>query len=96
MDEQSNDAPAQEHNRDQRRGRGFVTALLVAVAVAAVPAGVALAGGSGGPAAGDGDSPGAVPAQATTPGDGRRDRGQGDRGDCPEKDGRGGEESTEI
>ena len=73
-----------------------MTALLVAVAVAAVPAGVALAGGSDGSATGDGNSAGGAPAQTTTPEDGQRDRGEGDRGDCPEKDGRGGEESTEI
>jgi hypothetical protein len=96
MDERSTDTPAQESSRDRRRGRGVVTALLVAVAVAAVPAGVALAGGSDGSAAGDGNSSGAVPAQTTTPEEGQRDRGKGDRGDCPEKDGRGGEESTEI
>jgi hypothetical protein len=96
MDERSTDTPARESDRDQRRRRGVVTALVATVAVAAVPVGVALAGGSGGSAAGDGSSSRAVPAQTTTPEDGRRDRGQGDRGDCPEKDGRGGEESTEI
>jgi hypothetical protein len=96
MDERSTDTPAQESNRNQRRGRAVVTALLVAVAVAAVPAGVALAGGSDGSATGDGNSSGAVPAQTTTPEEGQRDRGQGDRGDCPEKDGQGARESAEI
>ena len=69
---------------------------MVAGALAAVPAGVALAGGSDGSAAGDGSSLGAVPAQSTTPDDGQRDRGQGDRGDCPERDGQGGQESTQL
>ena len=71
---------------------------MVAGVLAAVPAGVALAGGSDGSAAGDSNSSGAgtVPAQSTTPDDGQRDRGQGDRGDCPEKDGQGSQESTQL
>jgi hypothetical protein len=77
-----------------------VTALMVAGVLAAVPAGVALAGGSDGSASGDGNSSGAgsLPTQSTTPDDGQRDRGQGDRGDCPEKDGQGGsqEESVQL
>jgi hypothetical protein len=73
-----------------------VTALFVAAAVAAVPAGVALAGGSDGSAAGGSDSSGTVPAQTTSPEDAQRDGRPGDRGDCPEKDGRGPQESTEI
>jgi hypothetical protein len=75
----------------------IVTTLMVAGVLAAVPAGVALAGGgSDGSAAGDGNSSGALPAQSTTPGDRQRDRGHGDRGDCPERDGPGGEESTQL
>jgi hypothetical protein len=69
---------------------------MVAGLLAAVPAGVALAGGSDGSAASDDGSAGTVPVQSTTPDDGQRDRGPGD-GDCPEKDGRGGqEESTQL
>jgi hypothetical protein len=74
-----------------------VTALVVAGVLAAVPAGVALAGGSGGSAADSGGSSGGgagtVPTQSTTPEDGQRDRGHGDRGDCPEKNGQGGQGS---
>jgi hypothetical protein len=83
-----------ERPTDRRRGRRLVTALILAGALAAVPAGVALAGGSDGSAAGDGGSSGTVPAQSTTPDDRQRDRGQGDRGDCPEKDGQGGQEES--
>jgi hypothetical protein len=95
MDERSTDQSEHESSGGRRRGRGIVTALLVAGVLAAVPVGVALAGGgSDGSAAGDGSPSGAgtVPAQSTTPGDGQRDRGQGDRGDCPEKDGQGGQD----
>jgi hypothetical protein len=76
----------------------MVTALMVAGVLAAVPAGVALAGGSGGSASGDGNSSGAgnLPVQSTTPDDGQRDRGQGDRGDCPEKDGQDAQEPTQL
>jgi hypothetical protein len=71
---------------------------MVAGVLAAVPAGVALAGGSDGSTAGDGGSSGAgaLPVQSTAPGDGQQDRGQGDRGDCPDKDGRGSQESTQL
>jgi hypothetical protein len=71
---------------------------MVAGVLAAVPAGVALAGGSDGSTAGDGGSSGAgtLPVQSTTPDDGQRDRGQGDRGDCPEKDGQSSQESTQL
>jgi hypothetical protein len=94
MDERS---PDQSEHEGGRGGRRVVTALIVAGVLAAVPVGVALAGGSDGSAAGDGSSlgAGAVPAQSTTPDDGQRDRGQGDRGDCPEKDGRGGQGGQE-
>jgi hypothetical protein len=96
MDEQTAHQSEHESNEDGRRGRGVVTALVVAGALAAVPAGVALAGGSGGSAADDGGASGAgaVPAQSTE--DAQRDRGRGDRGDCPEKDGQGGQESTQL
>jgi hypothetical protein len=95
MDERSTDQPANQSNGGPRRGHRVVTALLVAGVLAAVPVGVALAGGSDGSAPDDGSSSGAgaVPAQSTTPEEGQRDRGQGDRGDCPEKDGQGGQES---
>ena len=98
MDERSTSPSEHESNGGRRRGRGVVTALAVAGVLAAVPAGVALAGGSDGSAADNGSSSGAgsVPAQSTTPEDGQRDRGQGDRGDCPEKDGQGGQESTQL
>jgi hypothetical protein len=98
MDERSTHQSEQETTGVPRRGRRVVTALIVAGVLAAVPAGVALAGGSGGSAADSGGSSGAgagtVPTQSTTPEDGQRDRGQGDRGDCPEKDGQGGQESA--
>jgi hypothetical protein len=95
MDERSIDQPQQESDRGRRRRHRLVTALMVAGVLAAVPAGVALAGGSDGSAASDGGSAGAVPAQSTSPGDGQRDRGQGDH-DCPERDGQGGQESIEL
>jgi hypothetical protein len=69
---------------------------MVAGALAAVPAGVALADGSDGSAPCDGGSSGTVPAQSTNPDDRQRDRGPGDRGDCPERDGQGGQESTQL
>jgi hypothetical protein len=96
MDERSTHQSEHETTPSPRRGRRFVTALIVAGLLAAVPGGVALAGGSADSAGDGGSSPGAgaVPAQSTTPDDGQRDRGQGDRGDCPEKDGRGGQESA--
>jgi hypothetical protein len=86
MDERPMDQPERQRDGGPRRGRRLVTALILAGALAALPAGVALAGGSDDSAAGDGSSPGAAPAQ--------QDRGQGDRDDCPERDGRGGHEST--
>jgi hypothetical protein len=95
MDERSIDQPRQESDRGRRRRHRLVTALMVAGVLVAVPAGVALAGGSDGSAAGDGGSAGTVPVQSTTPDDGQRDRGQGDH-DCPERDGQGGQESTQL
>jgi hypothetical protein len=98
MDERPIDQSTQESLGGRRRGRRVVTALMVAGVLAAVPAGVALAGGSDGSASRDGTSSGAgsLPVQSTTPDDGQRDRGQGDRGDCPEKDGQGAQESTQL
>jgi hypothetical protein len=99
MDERSTDEVPEESLGGRRRGRRVVTALMVAGVLAAVPAGVALAGGSDGSASGAGNSTGAgsLPVQSTAPDDGQRDRGQGDRGDCPEKDGQGAqEESTQL
>ena len=76
----------------------MAVALLAAGVLAAVPAGAALAGsdGSEGSAAGNGNSPSTIPAQSTTPDNGQQNR-EGDRGDCPEKNGQGGqEESTQL
>jgi hypothetical protein len=95
MDERPKDQP-ETQSGSPARGRRIVTALLVAGALAAVPAGVALAGDSDGSAAGGSNSSGALPAQSTTPDDGQRDRGHGDRGDCPDRHGPGGQESTEL
>jgi hypothetical protein len=98
MDERPTDQSPHESQRARPRGRRIVTALMVAGVLAAVPAGVAVAGGSDGSAAGDGSSSGAgaLPVQSTTPDGGQQDRGQGDRGDCPEKDGQGSQESTQL
>jgi hypothetical protein len=97
MDARPTDQPEHDNNPSPRHGRRLVTALLVAGALAAVPAGVALAGSSEGTAGGDGTSSGtgAVPAQSTTPEDGQQGRGDGHRGDCPEKDGPGGQEDSQ-
>jgi hypothetical protein len=98
MDERSTDRSPNENQRTRPRAGRIITALMVAGVLAAVPAGVALAGGSGGSASGDGNSSGAgtLPVQSTTPDDGQRDRGQGDRGDCPDKDGQDAQESTQL
>jgi nitrous oxide reductase len=67
-----------------RRRRGLLATLLALVALAvAVPASGALAGGND-------DTTGGAPAgeQRTAP---VQDRGGGRDGDCPEKDGRGGD-----
>ncbi len=98
MDERSTDQLPHESRSNRPRGRRIATALMVAGVLAAVPAGVALAGGSGGSASGDGNSSGAgaLPVQSTTPDDGQNNRGQGDRGDCPEKDGQDAQESTQL
>jgi len=97
MDAPPTHQPEHDNNPSPRRGRRLMTALLVVAALAAVPAGVALAGGSEGAAGADGSSSGtgAVPAQSTTPEDGQQGRGDGDRGDCPEKDGQGGQEDSQ-
>jgi hypothetical protein len=98
MDEPHADQQGHEHNSRPRRGRRVVTALLAAGALAAIPAGVALAGGSDGTAGADGGSSGtgALPAQSTTPEEGQQDRG-GDRGDCPEKgEQQSGQESVQL
>jgi hypothetical protein len=96
MDERPIDQVGHDDNPRPRRGRRLVTALLVAGALAAVPAGVALAGGSEGATGGDASGTGVVPAQSTTPEDRQQDRG-GDRGDCPEKGGHeGGQEATQL
>jgi hypothetical protein len=98
MDERPTYNPDHESGGGPRRGRRVAVALLAAGVLAAVPAGVALAGsGSDGSAAGNGNSPSSLPVQSTTPEDGQQNRGEGDRGDCPEKKGQGGqEESTQL
>jgi hypothetical protein len=97
MDERFTDRSPHESQRPRPRGRRIVTALMVAGVLAAVPTGVALAG-SDGSSSGDGNSSGAgsLPVQSTTPDDRQQDRGQGDRGDCPEKDGQDAQESTQL
>ena len=101
MDARPTDPRPENDNLTPRRGRRLVAVLAVAGALAAVPVGVALAGSSDGSAGGDAgaaNSAGAgnVPAQSTTPDESQR--GDGDRGDCPEKDGQSGgsEESTQL
>ena len=73
MDERSTDQTPQENQRPRLGGRRIVTALMVAGLLAAVPAGVALAGDSGGSSSGGGNSSGAgtLPVQSTTPEQGR-------------------------
>lgn len=66
------------------RARRVVIALAVAGALAAVPAGVALAGSSDGSSGSSGG--------ATNPAD---QRGGNHRGDCPERDRQGGEDSQD-
>ena len=79
---------------DENRGRSprrLVAVLAVAGALVAVPAGVALAGGSDEGSAGSSTRS----IQSTAPDRQDRDRGGGDRGDCPEKRG-GGQDSVEL
>jgi hypothetical protein len=96
MDERPAETGPDNSLTTRRRGRRLVTALAVAGVLAAIPAGAALAGGSDGSTS-SGDSAGAVPAQSTTPDDRQRGDGDGDRGDCPEKDGgRQGQGSAQI
>jgi hypothetical protein len=83
----------QDRLNNPRRGRRIVAALVVAGVVAAVPAGVALAGGSESGDAGSGES--AVEVQSTAP-DGPRDGRGGDRGDCPKDSGADRQESVEL
>jgi nitrous oxide reductase len=85
----------EEERAGRPRRRGLVTALAVAAAIAAVPAGVALAGSdnSGQSSGGEAQSgPDATSIQATPPGDGNRDR-DGDGRDCP-KDRQGDSSDT--
>jgi hypothetical protein len=83
-----------ENGGRRPRGRRLMTVVAVAGALAVVPAGVALAGGSGG--SDDGSSAGGTRSvQSTAPDRQDRDRGGGDRGDCPEKRG-GGSGSTQL
>lgn len=90
----------EEDGASPRRGRRFLTVLAVAAAVAAVPAGVALAGGSDQPSGIEGQAgPDASQVQSTTPDRGERQR-DGDREDCPEhrqgEQGSGERDSTEL
>ena len=82
----------EEEADSPRRGRRLITLLAVAGALAAVPAGVALAGGSdGSTSSGSEGQSGATTIQQEAQPDGERP----DRGDCPEKDGQGGQDSSE-
>jgi hypothetical protein len=78
------------------RARRVVIALAVAGALAGVPAGVALAGGNDGSASRGGESTGAGAAPARTTNRGDPQRGEGKRGDCPNKDGGAGQDSTQL
>ena len=82
----------EEEADSPRRGRRLITLLAVAGALAAVPAGVALAGGSdgSGPASGAEGQSGATTIQQEAQPDAERP----DRGDCPEKDGQGGRQGS--
>ncbi|MEA2333438.1 MAG: hypothetical protein QOH58_3576 [Thermoleophilaceae bacterium] len=71
-----------------------VTALVVAAALAAVPAGVALAGGSGSSAQPSGTEAQSGP-DATSVQSARPDRDHGDRKDCPRK-GQDNRDSTQL
>ena len=77
-----------EEGTGPRRRRGLMTALMVAGVLAAVPAGVALAGGSGGSneSSGDAAQSGDTTIQSTTPDRGGSQGDQDSRGnrrDCP-------------
>jgi len=84
----------EEEADSPRRGRRLITLLAVAGALAAVPAGVALAGGSdgSGPASGAEGQSGATTIQQEA----QPDRERPDRGDCPEKDGQGQQDTSEL
>ena len=91
MDENGGKAP---------RGRRLVAVLAVAGALAAVPAGVAIAGGSGDADQGSAQG-GTQSIQSTAPERQDGDRGGGgerggDRGDCPEKRGGNGNSQSSI
>jgi hypothetical protein len=99
MDERPTYPSEQGTGGGPRRGRRVAVALLAAGVLAAVPAGAALAGsdGSEGSAAGNGNSPSTIPSQSTTPDKGQQNRGEGGRGECPEKNGQGGQgESIQL
>jgi hypothetical protein len=85
-----------EHDTSKsRRGRRLLTALAAAGVLAAVPAGVALAGGSGGAGGDDPSSRGsAIQVQTTAP-DGQRPDGRDGR-DCPEHRGQDRQESEQL
>ncbi len=90
MDHNPTDTGTDNRVTSRGRGRRVVAALVVAVGLAAVPAGVALAGGGG--SDGSGGSPGGAPNSAGQ-------RGGDDRGDCPERDrqgGQGNQDSSQI
>ena len=74
-------------NSNQRRGGRLAAALMVAGVLAAVPAGVALADGSGGSSGSEASSGGAVDVRSSP------ERGQPDRHDCPDERQRGSQES---
>jgi hypothetical protein len=94
MDERPTETSPDKSLTTWGRGRRLVTAVAVAGALAAIPVGAALAGGSDSSTGGNGNSAGAVPAQSTTP-DGPQ-RGDRDRGDCPEHDGQQSQGSAQT
>jgi hypothetical protein len=84
MDEPPADAFPDNRLTARPRTRRLVIAVAVAGAIAAVPAGVALAGSSDGSSGSSGG--------AKNPAD---QRGGNHRGDCPERDRQGGEDSQD-
>jgi hypothetical protein len=87
MDQHPTDTGPDNRMTSRGRGRRVVAALAVAVGLAAVPAGVALAGGSDGSDGSGGSAGGAANSTGQ--------RGGDDRGDCPERDRQGGQDNQD-
>jgi hypothetical protein len=87
MDRNPTDTGPDNRMPSRGRGRSLVAALAVAVGLAAVPAGVALAGGADGSDGSGGSAGGAANSAGQ--------RGGGDRGDCPERDRQGGQDNQD-